>query len=624
MGQKLTQDTRICELTTPLGKDVLVLVRLDASEGLSELFEYRIECLSETDDIDFNQAIGQQCSLKIKMFGKQREFHGILVEAQWLGTKSDYFSYRIVLRPWLWLLSRTSDCRIFQDRRAPDIIEEVFKEHAFNDYRFELTESWYPQLEYCVQYRETDFNFVCRLMEQHGIFYFFKHEHGKHTLILADSRSSLKPVKDLDSIPFIHQFVSERSEQQFIHSWVSERAFCTGKIELNDYNYRQSNAQMVSDAKGSEHYAHADMEFYDYPGGYKDQSIGDRYAKVRLEAEQSFDHRRRANGNAVNMYPGGTTKLERHPNSSQNIEYVVVRARHSFEVEAYRSGPPGGQGDVYEGSYEFQPSDQTFRAPFVTRKPVISGIQTAKVVTREPSSSEEIDVEDLGEIYVHFFWERKNKRSCKLRVAQVWSGKGWGGQIIPRVGQEAVVEFLEGDPDRPLVIGTVYNDQHDFPYGLPGDKTVSGLKSDSTTNGGGGYNEWRFEDKDGSEQIGIHAQKDLSVTVLDAETRTIGENLTTGVARQTTLRQGDDKLDIEIGGQQISIATNQSVQAGAQISIVAGADISITAGVAITLTVGASSIAITPASIVIETPSFTLLSDGPTLISGTPVITLQP
>jgi type VI secretion system secreted protein VgrG len=619
MGQKLTQNTRTCELTTPLGKDVLVLVRLDGSEGLSELFEYRIECLSETEDIAFDQAIGQQCSIKIKMFGKEREFHGILVEAQWLGTKSEYFSYRIVLRPWLWLLSRTSDCRIFQDKKAPDIIEEVFKERAFNDYKFELTESWYPQLEYCVQYRETDFNFVCRLMEQHGIYYFFKHEDGKHTLVLADSRSSLKPVKDLATIPYVHQSATERNDQQFIYEWVSERAFRTGKIELNDYNYLKSNSQLLGDAKGSESYTHSDMEFYDYPGHYKEKGEGDRYAKVRLEAEQALDHRRVANGNAVNLYPGGLTTLQRHPNSAQNIEYVVVRARHSFEDEAYRSGPPGGDG--YYGSYEFQPSDRPFRAPIVTRKPVINGIQTAKVVTKEPDSSEEIDVENLGEIYVRFFWDRKKKRSCRLRVAQVWSGKGWGGQIIPRVGQEVVVEFLEGDPDRPLVTGTVYNDQHDLPYELPGDKTISGLKSDSTKNGGGGYNEWHFEDKDGSEQIVIHAQKDLNVTVLNAENRTIGEDFVGGVSRQTTLKNGDDKLDVATGSQQISIAMNRSIQAGASISTTAGLNISITATLGITLTVGLSSIVITPANITIESPTVTILSEGPTLIAGTPVIT---
>jgi type VI secretion system secreted protein VgrG len=620
MSQKLTQDTRLCELTTPLGKDVLVLVRLEATEGLSELFQYSIDCLSETADIDFDQAIGQQCSLKIKMYDKEREFSGILTEALWLGAQGDYFSYRIVLRPWLWLLSHTSDCRIFEKKSVPEIIKDVFSELGVTDHSFELTEPWYPKLEYCVQYRETHFNFVCRLMEQHGIYYFFKHEDGKHTLTLVDSRSSLKPVKDLGTIPFLHQFVSERSDQQFIHNWVSGRTFRTGKIELNDYNYLQSNAQMTGDAKGSERYKHSSMEFYDYPGGYEDQSIGDHYAKVRLEAEQALDHRRSGLGNAVNIYPGGTTKLERHPTGSQNIEYVVVRARHTFQAEAYTTKSKVDQGDIYQGSYVFQPSDRPFRAPLVTPKPLIHGIQTAKVVTRDDDSSEEIDVEHIGEIYVRFFWDREKKRSRKIRVAQVWSGKGWGGQVIPRVGQEAVVVFLEGDPDRPLVIGTVYNDQYSFPYQLPGDKTISGLKSDSTK-GGNGYNEWNFEDKDGSEKIGIHAQKDLDVTVLDSETRTIGEQQTTGVARQTTLKRGDDKLDIEFGNQQISIGMNQSVQAGAQITINAGLDIAVTAISTITLTVGGSSIVMTPASIMITAPTVLISSEGPTIISGTPVIT---
>jgi type VI secretion system secreted protein VgrG len=611
MGQTLTQNTRTCELTTPLGKDVLVLVRLNASEGLSELFEYRIDCLSEDADINFDKAIGESCSLKIKMYGKEREFNGILVEAQWLGAISEYFSYRIVLKPMLWLLSRYTDCRIFQDKKASEIIKEVFDHHGL-DMESKLSEDGKrPQLEYCVQYRETDLNFVSRLMEQHGIFFFFKHEGGKHTLVLADSRSSLSPVKDLASIPLILLAGSDRSKEQYVYDWISERVLRTGKIELNDYNYLKPNARLVSDAKGSENDASSKLEFYDYPGNYKEKSYGDYYAKVHLEAEQALDHRRSANGDAVNLYPGGLTKLQRHPKDSQNIEYIVVRAHHSFASEAYRAGSRGDE-DVYTGSYEFQPSDRPFRAPIVTRKPVISGIQTAKVVTKDDNSSEEIDVESLGEIYVRFFWDRKKKRSCRLRVAQVWSGKRWGGQIIPRVGQEVVVEFLEGDPDRPLVIGTVYNDEYKLPYDLPAKKTIAGLKSNSTK-GGGGYNEWNFEDKKGSEQIGVHAEKDLSVTVLNAETRTIGANLAAGVARQATLKHGDDKLDVEMGGQQISIEMDYSLKVGLTISI--------SANLLINLKVGASSITLTPANIAIQAPTISISSDGPTIISGTQVIT---
>ena len=612
MGQVLTQDTRICELTTPLGKDVLVFVSLEATEGLSELFEYHIECLSEEADIDFDKAIGQQCTLKIKMYGKERQFSGILVEARWLGSKDTYYSYRILLRPWLWLLSRTSDCRIFQDKKASDIIQEVFKERGFNDVEFKLTEdSSNPKLEYCVQYRETDLNFVSRLMEQHGIYYFFKHEGGKHTLVLADSKSSHSAIEGLASIPYVALTGSDRRKEQLIHNWSAQRRFRSGKIELNDYNYQKPNAQMVSDAKGSEHYTRSEMEIYDYPGKYKEKSDGERYAKIRLQSEQALDHRRNGNGEAVNLFPGGLTKLERHWQEPQNIEYLVVRATHSFALEAYRSGSDGGGRDTYFGAYEFLPSNQPFRAPIVTPKPLINGIQTAKVVTKDDNSSEEIDVESLGEIYVRFFWDRKKKRSCRLRVAQVWSGKRWGGQIIPRVGQEVVVEFLEGDPDRPLVIGTVYNDEYKLPYDLPAKKTIGGLKSDSTK-GGGGYNEWNFEDKKGSEKIGVHAEKDLNVVVLNAETRTIGENLAAGTSRQTTLKHGDDKLDIEMGGQHISIAMDQTVDVQKTITI--------TANISIELKVGASKILLEQSGITIEAPTINIKSLGPMVVKGTPVI----
>ncbi|MBR1220438.1 type VI secretion system tip protein VgrG [Bradyrhizobium sp. U87765 SZCCT0131] len=612
MGQALTQDTRLCELTTPLGKDVLVFIRLDGSEGLSELFEYRIECLSEEADLDFDKAIGQQCTLKIKLHDKVREFSGILVEAQWLGVRDDYFRYRIVLRPWLWLLSRTTDCRIFQDKKAPDIIKEVFNERGFTDYESKLTEEGScPTLEYCVQYRETDMNFVCRLMEQHGIYYFFKHEGGKHTLVLADSRSSHTPIDGLASIPYIPLAGADRRNEQHIYEWVSERRFRTGKVELNDYNYQKPNAQMTSDAKGSEHYTRAEMEFYDYPGKYKEKSDGERYAKVQLQSEQALDRRRHGNGDAVNLFPGGLTKLEKHSKDAQNVEYLVVRATHSFELEAYRSGGRNEAGrHVYFGAYEFLPSDRPFRAPILTPKPRIHGIQTAKVVTKDDNSSEEIDVEQLGEIYVRFFWDRKKMRSCKLRVAQVWSGKRWGGQIIPRVGQEVVVEFLEGDPDRPLVIGTVYNDEYKLPYDLPSKKTIAGLKSDSTK-GGGGYNEWNFEDKKGSEQIGVHAERDLDVVVRNVETRTIGEAFVAGDSRQTTLKSGNDKLDIELGGQHVTLAMDQSVQAGMTISL--------TANVMISLQVGASSITLTPAAIIIDSPIITATATGPMMLTGTPV-----
>jgi type VI secretion system secreted protein VgrG len=612
MGDALKQDSRVGKFTTPLGEDVLVLVRFDGTEGLSELFEYRFECLSEDPDLDFDKAIGQQCSLKLKMYDKEREFNGIMVEAQWLGVKDHYFSYRVVLRPWLWLLSRTTDCRIWQDKKAPDIIKEVFNDRGFTDYESKLTEEGScPKLEYCVQYRETDLNFVSRLMEQHGIYYFFKHDGGKHTLVLADSKSSHSPAPGLAEIPFIPLTTPDRSKEQHIYEWTTERRFRTGKFELNDYNYEKPSAQMLSDAQASESYQRSNMEFYDYPGKYKEKSDGERYAKIQMQAEQALDHRRHGNGDAMGLFSGALTTLKDHAQGSQNVEYLIVRSNHSFLAEAYRTGSYGaGSEQIYYGAYEFLPSDKPFRAPIVTPKPLIHGIQTAKVVTKDDNSSEEIDAESLSEIYVRFYWDRKKKRSCKLRVAQVWSGKRWGGQFIPRVGQEAVVEFLEGDPDRPLVIGTVYNDEYKLPYEIPSNKTISGIKSDSTK-GSGGYNEWQFEDKKGSEKIGLHAEKDYDLVIRHAETRTIGETFGSGTSRDTTLKNGDDKLDIQNGSQHIKISKDQTIDVQQTITV--------TANVSIELKVGASKILLEQSGITIEAPTIQIKSVGPMTVKGTPV-----
>jgi type VI secretion system secreted protein VgrG len=611
MSESLSQDARLGELTTPLGKDVLALVRFDGTEGLSELFEFRVECLSKKPDLNFDGAIGQQCQVKIKMYDPAREFNGILVEAQCTGLEHDHHTYRLVLRPWLWLLGRTTDCRIFQDKTAPDIIKEVFNDRGFTDYKSELHEEGQcPKLEYCVQYRETDLNFVTRLMEQHGIYYFFKHEGGKHTLVLADSKSSHAAVPGLDSVPLraaTGQFISE---VQHLTGWISERRFRTGKVELNDYNYETPNAQMLSDAQASERYQHSDMEFYDYPGKYKKKSEGERYAKIQLQSEQAADHRRHGQGLAVSLFPGGLTKLKEHRQSSENIEYLVVQASHTFVAEHYRATGSGSTDEVYDGSYEFLPSDKPFRAPIVTRKPLIHGIQTAKVVTKDAKSSEEIEVEQLTEIYVQFYWDRKKKRSCKVRVAQAWSGKNWGGQFIPRVGQEAVIEFLEGDPDRPLVIGTVYNDEYQPPYTLPDNKTVAGIKSNSSK-GGGGYNEWNFEDKKGSEVIGLHAEKDYDLVIRHAETRTIGENFGGGASRDTTLKNGDDKLQIQNGSQHVKISQDQTVDAMMTITV--------SANISIELKVGASKILLEQSGITIEAPTINIKSLGPMVVKGTPI-----
>jgi len=589
MDSSLKQDTRLAQLTTPAGKDELVLQRFDGVEGLSELFEYRIEAIAKKE-VDFDSLLGRPCSVLIKAYEKERNFNGILVEAQWVGIKQEHHVYRLVLRPWLWLCSRTSDCRFFQDKTAPDIIQQVFKDRGFNDVRTSLSES-YPELEYCVQYRESDLAFVSRLMEQHGIYYFFEHTSDKHTLVLADSKSAHKPVPGLASIDFVPLGNAERRDRQHIYHLVSERRFRTGKVELNDYYELEPNADLKADKKGTAKYNKSDMEFYDYPGKYKKKSDGEKYAKVVLEAEQALDERRHTDGNAPSLFPGGTTKLQQHMRSSENKDYLVVRASHLYVAEHYRSGT-GAAHHEYSGHYEFLPKDKQFRAPIVTPKPLIHGIQTAKVIGK--NKSDEIDVDEHGRILVQFFWDRKkDKQSCRIRVAEVWAGKKWGGQFIPRIGMEAVVEFLEGDPDRPIVTGSVYNGEYKHPYELQAHKTQSGLKSNSTTNGGGGFNQIMFEDQKGSEEINMQAEKDHKVKVKHAESWEIGEKFEapTGMpSREVKIKMGDDKLKIDSGSRNTDIALMDQLKAGLMIK----------------MECGASKITMTPVSIQIEAPLISL------------------
>jgi type VI secretion system secreted protein VgrG len=586
-----TQDKRIAGLTTPLGKDVLVLTRFEGGEGLSELFEYRIDALSDRENIDFDGAIGLNCAVRFRTRnGAERFFNGVLTEAQWVGARDERFAYRLTLRPWLWLLGHRRDCRIFANMTAPDIVAKVFNDAGFSDFERSLTED-YPRIEYCVQYRETDLAFVSRLMEEFGIYHYFKHAADKHTLVLADAKSSHSAIPGAETTPYIPLSGNDRRDREHVQQWTSERRFRTGKVALNDYAYKQPNASLLSEAQGSEGYARSGLEAYDYPGRFDNAGDGQKLAKVRLEAGQALDHRRQASGDAISLVPGGLTSLQGHP--SDDGQYLVARAAHSYASDQYRSGG-GGADETYYGHYEFLPSDRPFRAPVLTPRPLVHGPQTAKVVGKE---GEEIDVDEFGRITVQFHWDRDKKPSRRVRVAQVWSGKTWGGQIIPRIGQEVVVEFLEGDPDRPLVVGTVYNNDYKHPYGLPANKTQSGLKTESTK-GGGGYNELMYEDKKGEEFVRFRAERDLKAAIRNTETREVGEVFSPArgsASRTVTLKNGDDVLKVEGGDLKVNVDSGDQVVDVAQ-------NITVTAGMKITLKVGSSKITIDSQGIVVDAP----------------------
>ncbi len=610
------QKGRIASLTTPLGEDVLVATGFAGEEGLSRLFEFRVTAESDQDAVDLKSVMGHNCAVTIHAYGKERCFNGLLVEAQWRGAGKNDESYSLVLRPWLWLLTQTANCRIFVDSTVPDIIKSVFQGHGLTDYKFSL-QADYTKLEYCVQYGESDFAFVSRLMEQNGIYYYFTHSADAHTLVLVDASSGHKKVEGDGKVGYHPGREGSLIGKEHFHEFTSERRLRTGKITINDYDFLQSSADLKAEDSGGEGYLHGDLEMFNYPGKYprsgplvtKKQDDGTTLAKIRLGASQALDRRRYAQGDAASLFPGGVFTLERH---LEDGDYVVIAAQHRLAAEAYRSGGGSEGPEIYDGSYELQPNDRVFRAPLVTPRPLVHGPQTAKVVGKD---GEEIDVDQYGRVLVQFFWDREQRPSRRVRVAQVWSGAKWGGQVIPRIGQEVVVEFLEGDPDRPLVVGTVYNDKMQLPYELPANQTMSGLKSNSSK-GGSGYNEFVFEDKKGSETIRMHAQKDHEVVILDSESRTIGASFEKQAkgdpSRSTTLKKGDDKLTVEQGDHVTTVSVGDQtvdVTAGNQ-TVKVGQCISITAGLKIELTVGPSKITLDPSGVTIKAPMIQLQADG--------------
>ncbi len=533
MGDNLSQDDRIGKLTTPLGDDKLALSRFDGGESLSELFEFRIEAISTEANVDFSAALGKSVTVMLKTADSQdRYFNGLLAEARWAGQRESLYAYQLVIRPWLWLLTLTSDCRIFSQKSPRDIIKQVFTDRGFSDFRDELKSS-YPTLEYCVQYRETDFIFVSRLMEQYGIYYFFEYADGKHTLVLADMKASSQPAEGLSSVQFLPVSEGGRRQMQHLEEWARGREVESGSFKLNDYDYNKPGANLLVDSDKPGGYAHDSMEMYDYPGEYSDRGVGTTLAQVEAEAAQSLDDRRTGTGSALSLYPGALVTLTKHPIDAENQEYLVVGCSHFFDGQRYRSGG-GAHQPSYLGNFEFTPSSRQFRAELDTERPHVAGVQSALVVGKQ---GEEIDVDEQGRICVQFYWDRKKTASRRVRVAQFWAGSHRGALFLPRIGDEVLIQYEEGDPDRPVVVGSVYNGANTVPTDLPAKKTRSGILTKSSKNSTG-YNMLLFDDTAGAEHIKLRAQKDLMFKALNNEQRDILGSQTENIGGDETITIG--------------------------------------------------------------------------------------
>lgn len=528
MAEKPTQKHRELAISDkPLGEDVLLLISVSGTEQLGRLFEYRLELASEDHQIKPEKIIGENVTIRFELGAdKTRYFNGHVSHFTQQTASGQMARYQATVVPWFWFLTRVADCRIFQEKNVPEIIEQIFRDRGFTNYDNRLSAK-YRKWEYCVQYRETDFNFVSRLMEQEGIYYFFEHENGKHTLVLADSKSAHEPYLDFKKLIY-HPSDEGPTTEECVSDWFVETHLQPDSYAINDFSFKNPQTPLLAREKasggGEQGNSENSYEIYDYPGEYTEAGDGTEYARKRIEELQAQYKVAIANSDSRGICPGYLFELSNHHIDDQNGEYLITSANFNIKGDEIFSAGGASSECVFSCSFTAIKSSKPFRSPRITPKPTISGPQTAFVTGK---SADEICTDKFGRVKVKFHWDHHNKAdensSCWIRVAQIWAGRKWGAMYIPRIGQEVIVEFLEGNPDRPIITGRVYNAKAKPPYDLPGNQTISTLKSNSSK-GGEGFNEIRFEDKKGDEQIFIHGEKNLDIRVKNDRFETIGNN----------------------------------------------------------------------------------------------------
>lgn len=644
----------------------LLFANMTARESLGSLFDYRIEAVSRNVQVDLRGLLGTPATVTVTTpQGFVRYFNGMVAEAeQGAFVNIDnvrYATYVLRVVPRAWLLTQASDCRIFKNVSVPDIVRQMLSEFGFTDVSVRLS-AHYPPREYCVQYRESSFAFISRLMEQEGIYYYFTHADGVHTMVLADALGAHAAVSGFESLPYVPPLERGSRMTASIAEWTMARGIRPTRVKLDDYDYLRPRASLLnSEPPGDsvDGYTGASLEGFDFPYGGPGVSQrvedGQRYAQVRIDAQNVAKAVSSGTTDAVGMTTGSLFRLADFPLSAVNDEYLVTATQIRLVEPDYQAG--GNEADEGEPpfacSFQVIRGRQPYRSPQATPRPVIHGLQTALV---HGPADEDIAVDKYGRVQVQFFWNTPSRphadQSCPVRVASQWAGKRWGAIQIPRVGQEVVVSFLDGDPDRPLIIGSVYNQEHMPPYPLPDERTKSGMVSRSLMGGPGDANELRFEDKKGEEELYLHAQRDLrveaerdhSVTIDRDEAGAIKRDRTHSVGRDDTLHVGR-RLRIEAGEEiefvtglaritmnssgQIQVAGSMlrntatgtiQLTAGAATSITAGASVSMTAGAAVSLTAGAAvdvnaagAVAVTAGAALTLTATL-----GPAVLTGKP------
>ena len=597
MLPNFTQDTRFLHLDTPLGKDVLLIRSFSCTERISGLYSIQVSVAvvpAKVRDVKASALIGQDCVITMFLAAdKARYFHGLVRGLVFTGKDNDFYYYNLELVPWLWLLTQTTDCRIYQEKTIPEIIEQLLGDRGCPSFEFKITKP-HTAWDYCVQYRETFFQFFARLLELEGIFFYFEQTKDKHTLVIADNPASHQPCPLNHRYRFEEAGIGETALEDMVHHWEVNEQLRPGKFTMRDHNFQiPSNDLNVSEPSVIEVGDNHKLEIYDYPGEFSQLFVepDKRLGKVKDEGTLAVRRRMLAEEAAYKVISAASTAksaisgfkfdLTNHFQKDYNKEYVLTHVQHqATQSPDYVNNQPVEH--PYTNSFRCILSETPFVPARATAKPTMLGPQTAVVVGPK---GEEIYTDKYGRVKVRFFWDRYSKAdeksSCWIRVSSPWGGKNWGGVAVPRIGQEVIVDFIEGDPDQPIITGRVYNAEQMPPYDLPKQSMVSGMKSNSTP-GGGGYNEIALDDTKKKEMIRIHAQYDMATTVEHDDTQTIHNNRTISVDGTHTETIKKDTTIKVTEGKQTNIVNKEIVITSET------AHIHITAATQIKLEVGAS------------------------------------
>jgi type VI secretion system secreted protein VgrG len=634
-----TQAQREVSVKSALADDVLLFKRMTCSEALGQIYTYQLELLSTKNDIRIADVLGTGMTVVLDLpGGGERYFNGIVTRFAYRGWRDGMASYEAVLHPALWLLTRSSNCRIFQDKSAIDIVKAVCEDAAYGGLiALDVGSlSGTPAARsYCVQYRETDFNFVCRLLEEEGIYFYFTHSDGAHKMVLADGYGAHAPVDGYATVQFRDEETYRGALEESVTRFAPGGEIQPSVYSLNDFDFEKASSSttggLLVKSTIAAAFGQASYEQYDYPGRYTTSSAGTGFARARMEALHGQCEQIEAFGNALGLATGALFTLSEHPRDEQNREFLITGAETEIAGTGYGTGGDNARTE-FRCAFKAIGKEHSYRARPTARKPIVRGPQTAMVVGK---AGEEIWTDKYGRVKLQFHWEREGKSdetsSCWVRVQQGWAGKGWGAMFVPRIGMEVVVSFLEGDPDQPLVTGCVYNGDSMPPYTLPDDQTRSTIKSNTSRNGGG-FNEIRFEDKKDSEEIFIQAEKDFNRVVKNNDTLKVGfekkdkGDQTIQIKNDQSLDVGNDRTLHVAHDQTVTIDNNlastvkkdetrtvngnQTVQVDGDQKVTVNKTIVVEATTSIELKVGGSSIKIEPAKITIKSTQIAIEAEA--------------